>query len=363
MTTNAHSLRYPRRVLQRFFLDGVGRLILAVFTRLHVEGLENIPKTGPVILAANHVSVPEPMLLAILPKRQVELIGASDIVYEPFYKIVTDAYGYIHMDRGSLDRENLRNAIGILEQGGILGIFPEGGTWSPGRMVVHPGVAMLSERCQAPVVPVGFSGFNDSMGRIVRLERPRLTMRVGKPLPPMNFQDSPLPRKEALNAYAQEIMQAIRPLINDEDYQIYPVESLYSMSIQLGDEELADFPGQAGLAQFLHQRIIVETLAINLHLGTATLYSTPENPQRQNSVFLRAMEDIIKYLEEKPTFFQFRMGKDLGEQTIRAILALRELLLKAQMNGQTVYIHSQVEHHFRDGRVELEKNDYEVLPD
>jgi len=74
-------IAYPRFQIRRTILNVLSRGLLRLFSKLSVSGLENIPKEGPVILAGNHVSTLEPMLMATLPKRLVELLGAGDIPF------------------------------------------------------------------------------------------------------------------------------------------------------------------------------------------------------------------------------------------------------------------------------------------
>ena len=158
-TSDTLEIAYPRYRFRRTILNLLGRVLLRLLTRLQVQGMENLPAEGPVILAGNHLSNLEPMLMAVLPNRPVELIGAGDLPFVGLIDQIVDFYGYIPVKRGSLDRNAMNKALGVLNQGGVLGIYPEGGIWNPGHMRAQVGVSWLSHKTQAPVVPIGFSGF------------------------------------------------------------------------------------------------------------------------------------------------------------------------------------------------------------
>lgn len=187
---NPDRIPYPRfqvrRRITRFFTRGLMRLL----TRITVEGIDNIPSEGPVILAGNHAAYIEPVLMTMMPKRIVEPIGAGDIPFDGILDSLVGFYGFIPVNRGNLDRTALNRAISVLQQGGVIGIFPEGGTWEPGRMVPQPGAAMLSLRTGATVVPIGFSGLNGALKSALQLKRPKLLMRVGEPIPALKANGS-----------------------------------------------------------------------------------------------------------------------------------------------------------------------------
>jgi 1-acyl-sn-glycerol-3-phosphate acyltransferase len=183
------TLPYPRRRVARFVLRGAARLLIALLTRLKVLGMENFPRSGPLILAGNHVGVMEAVLMAALSPRQVEFLGTGDIPFDPNYARIVEAYGLIPINRGNLDRDAIQKSVDVLRQGGVLGIFPEGGIWDPARMEAQLGVALISQRANAPVLPIGFGGMRGALVNALKLKRPRLEMRVGELIPPATTPD------------------------------------------------------------------------------------------------------------------------------------------------------------------------------
>ena len=128
------AIKYPRRVVIRKILLAIARVIIKLLTHFEVTGLENIPKTGPLILAGNHVASLEALLMAAYSPRLVEFLGTGDIPFDSAYAWITKLYGLIPVNRGNLDREALKKASDVLLQKGVLGIFPEGGIWNPAQM-------------------------------------------------------------------------------------------------------------------------------------------------------------------------------------------------------------------------------------
>ena len=122
-----YSIPYPRFRVRRTLMRLLTRALLRLLTRVKIEGLENIPDEGPVILAGNHVAVLEAVLMTVIPKRLVEPIGAGDMPFEGIFDKIVTYYGYIPINRGNLDRKGMNQALDVLKQGGMVGIFPEGG--------------------------------------------------------------------------------------------------------------------------------------------------------------------------------------------------------------------------------------------
>ncbi len=145
-------------------LAGAVRLGLAGLTRVRVEGaIDEIPRTGPVIVAANHSSNLDVPVLgsSLMPKlgRRLQWLGKRELFDWPVIGWIARNGGVHAVDRGAADVEAFRIATRILEDGHALFVFPEGtrsrdGTLGEGR----DGVSVLALRTGAPIVPVGVSG-------------------------------------------------------------------------------------------------------------------------------------------------------------------------------------------------------------
>ena len=164
-------------------------LMLRLGQRLTVEGLKNIPATGPAIICPNHLSVHDStVLLGVLP-RMTRFIGKDEYVKDWTTRFMFLALGNIPVDRSDSDSGHaaLDAATAVLEQGDLFGIFPEGTRSRDG--LLHKGktgAARLALRTGAPLIPVGLKG-TDEMQKptdpitVMRFGKD-ITVRIGKPI-------------------------------------------------------------------------------------------------------------------------------------------------------------------------------------
>jgi 1-acyl-sn-glycerol-3-phosphate acyltransferase len=125
--------------------------------RMRVEGAGNVPGSGPVILAANHRSNMDPVLLAAAVRRPVTFMAKAELFVGPL-RWLLQAIEQFPVRRGGIDREALRECAAVLGRGSVLGLFPEG-TRGDGRFSsIHPGIAYLVVRQRCPIVPVAIFG-------------------------------------------------------------------------------------------------------------------------------------------------------------------------------------------------------------
>jgi len=186
----------------RLTVGGLGlaaRIGTQVFTRVRVEGdLDAIPAEGPEILAANHVSNLDGVLLggwviARVPRR-IHWLGKREMFELPIVREVLHNYGVHPVDRSGADIEAFRTAQGILEAGQALLIFPEGTRSRDGSLQkARDGLAMLALRTGAPIVPIGVAD-TDKVWPKDRKPRPWPGARTGP---------TPRPRTRAGTARAR----------------------------------------------------------------------------------------------------------------------------------------------------------------
>ena len=131
--------------------------LMRTWFRIRLGGEEHIPEVGPVILASNHRSNMDPVLLASAVRRPVAFMAKAELFVGPLGWIMRWV-GQFPVRRGGIDREALRRTDAVLARGSMLGLFPEG-TRGDGRFAsVHPGLAYIVVRQQCPVVPVAIFG-------------------------------------------------------------------------------------------------------------------------------------------------------------------------------------------------------------
>jgi 1-acyl-sn-glycerol-3-phosphate acyltransferase len=125
-------------------MRSLGRALLPVLTRTTIRGQEHFPEGGPLLVVGNHVAAMEVVLMVVYAPWQIELLGPGDLPPPPWMHAVAGLYGYTPIRRGSADRDALRKALDVLEQGGVVGIFPGGGIRSSAFVVrQRPGHAGL----------------------------------------------------------------------------------------------------------------------------------------------------------------------------------------------------------------------------
>lgn len=212
------SMPYPRRKLMRLILKWLSAVAFKLVSDLRVEGTENLPSSGPVILAGNHFHFADPVALLHICDRQVEFVGGFRFPNAPaIVKFLPSLWGYLPVHRGGYSRQSLEMASKVLEQGGVLGIFPEGGAWAQTLRPPRSGVGFLATRNETVIVPVALEGFH----RLFKERRPKLLIRIGKPLGPFNqFQESGSHQK-AYRAVGNSVMEAIAEMLPEDARGVY----------------------------------------------------------------------------------------------------------------------------------------------
>jgi 1-acyl-sn-glycerol-3-phosphate acyltransferase len=308
----------------------LGRLVLPAAFRLHITGRENFPRKGPLIVVGNHVAAMEAPLMVVYAPWQVELVGAADIPHEKITEFVMWYFGFIPVRRGHVDRSAMDKALGVLHQGGVIGIFPEGGVWSAGKMRPQTGVAWLSYRGRAPVLPMGFGGTLGALGAALRLQRPHLQMNVGRPLPAASPPPG-RPRKQYLEEYSLQVMEAVRDLIPAEEREHESVvDERFELEVAVkdGDGEWIDPPEDVqirqdvALARLLHNPVSLKVFQENLRLNVESLQNIAAVDDGR--VIADAVKRVLNYLQEdNPYFLAYRFGPQEAE---RMQMGLEELL-------------------------------------
>ncbi len=172
-----------------------------------------MPEQGPVILAANHLSILDPIVIGAGIRRPVSFLARADVFRLPLLSWLLPRLYAIAVERGTGDLSAIKGAIRALERGMAFGIFPEGTRSRNGRLQrLKTGVASIAFRTGSPVVPVAVVGTEEAwpVGRkLFRLRRP-VRVVYGEPIP--------VPRKskvshQELENLTQEIEARVRELL------------------------------------------------------------------------------------------------------------------------------------------------------
>lgn len=212
-----------------FMKNLVAGPILRTVFRPWVIGAENLPKTGPVILASNHLSVIDSVFLPLVLDRRVTFLAKSDYyttrgIKGWAIKTFLKATGMLPIDRsgGQASEASLRTGLGVLAKGDVLGIYPEG-TRSPDAKLYRgrTGVARMVLEGDVPVVPVAMVDTELIMpiGTKIPTVR-RLGVILGKPLDFSRF-DGLEGDRFILRSITDEIVYEIRALSGQEYEDVY----------------------------------------------------------------------------------------------------------------------------------------------
>lgn len=182
------------------------RALFAVFLRLRVEGAENIPREGPLVIASNHLSLLDPPVIGTAATRKVHFMAKQEL----FVPVLGDIYrilGAFPVRRGGADRAAIKHGIDILQSSQVLAIFPEGTRSKTGRLgKAEPGALMMASKARAAIVPCCVIGTDfQRQGRLW----PKVTVRFGKP---MLFPADATVNKEFLHNMTDELMRRIAEL-------------------------------------------------------------------------------------------------------------------------------------------------------
>ncbi|MDI6799667.1 MAG: lysophospholipid acyltransferase family protein [Actinomycetota bacterium] len=133
----------------------LNKLIFKTLFRLKVEGRKNIPKTGHFVVVANHESLLDGFVLAAAIERQITFMAAAFLFKKPFVGWFLKQIGAIPVKKEGQNLAGLKRALGVLERGGVIGIFPEGGIFETD---LYFGAAYLAARSGVALLPASIIG-------------------------------------------------------------------------------------------------------------------------------------------------------------------------------------------------------------
>jgi 1-acyl-sn-glycerol-3-phosphate acyltransferase len=194
---------------------GIVALVARVLFRPSVTGAENIPLTGPVLIAPIHRSNVDFALTLFISKRKVFFMAKDSLFRVPVLGTLITHLGAFPVKRGSADRESMTLSEDVLRQGHALVLFPEG-TRKEGRAVapLHDGAMFVAARTGATIVPVGIGGSDRAMPKGAKLPRfARIRIVVGAPIaPPMS---EGRVARSALAAKSEELRSALEAVYHE----------------------------------------------------------------------------------------------------------------------------------------------------
>jgi 1-acyl-sn-glycerol-3-phosphate acyltransferase len=197
--------------------------LLLAYYRIRVEGLENVPKKGPAIIAANHLSFLDSFFIPLLIKRRkVTYLAKADYFKSWKTAWFFNMVGQIPVERDdkAKSQKALETGLQVLSEGKLLGIYPEGTRSPDGKLYRgRTGVARLALAANVPIIPAGLIGSDDVMPKTSKFPRLKpgikAKVRFGKPIDVSRFAGRERDRL-ALRSLTDELMFEIMQLSGQE---------------------------------------------------------------------------------------------------------------------------------------------------
>jgi len=230
-------------------VKGVLTPILRVCFRVKVEGRENLPAHGPVILASNHRSFLDSIFLPLVLRRRVTFVAKAEYFDDPKTAWFFRGVGQIPIRRegGSASERALASATEVLRDGGVFGIYPEGTRTRDGLLHRgHTGVARLSLRTGTAIVPVGLIGTDEVQPVDSRLPKLFKTVRIrfGEPIELGHYEGRHDDRL-ALRDVTDEVMFEIQALSGYEYEDTYATKRAEDVPVDIAHIATLDETQQA----------------------------------------------------------------------------------------------------------------------
>lgn len=214
MSIDPEAITYPRRRAIRQTLRALIRAAFAALSDFQVAGKENLPKEGPLLIVGNHFSFLDPVALIGAMPYPLEFIGGTMMPNAPgAVSWLARVYGVLPVNRGSVSRDTLRASRRVLQQKGVLGIFPEAGSWASVLRPARPGAAFLATAAEARILPVGLDGLTEFFPRLRKGRRPQVRLRIGRPFGPFFVSERGESDRQRLTEIGHEMMRRIAELI------------------------------------------------------------------------------------------------------------------------------------------------------
>lgn len=186
------------------FVKFVFKLYFSLFNKVSVQGSENIPESGGLILCPNHIHWLDPLLIGSYVKRDVYFMAKVELFKNNFFAIILKGIHAFPVKRGKGDISAIKYSFKVIRNGNVLGLFPEGTRSKNGRLLpAEPGVALIAIKTGALILPVRITGSYKAFSKI--------HITIGKPISYSGYSDKKLSMEE-IDELSQNIMKELAKL-------------------------------------------------------------------------------------------------------------------------------------------------------
>lgn len=194
------------------FARSLSRYYLTTYHEFRVEGAENVPAEGGAIFASNHASFFDPPALAVATPRILTFLARKSLFNNPIFAKAIRVLNAIPVDQENPDMTGLKNIIRQLRLGEMVVLFPEGSrTWDGELQPGQPGIGLVIEKSEVPVVPARFFGMHEAWprGAAPNPFQP-VQLVIGKPFVPTSPETDKRKRYQDLSNQIMEAIAAIQ---------------------------------------------------------------------------------------------------------------------------------------------------------
>jgi 1-acyl-sn-glycerol-3-phosphate acyltransferase len=195
----------------------LSRTVLTWGFNYRYEGGNNVPRTGPALLLANHQSFLDPMIAGCPFRRHICFLARKTLFRNRFFGALIRRCSAIPVDQEGVAKEGLKAILDVLKAGQAVLVFPEGERTHIGAVQpLKPGILLLIKRISAPIVPIGIAGAFDALPRTRHWPKfspfflpttgADIAVSIGKPIPAERYRD--MPRDQVLIELREELMRA-----------------------------------------------------------------------------------------------------------------------------------------------------------
>ena len=194
----------------------LARIVLTIPTillwRVRAIGLENVPKTGPIVLAPNHFSQMDHFFVGVYLRRKIRFMAKSQLFGPPVLTYIYKHGGVFPVRRGHHDEEAFETVRQLLDQGEMLLVYAEGGRSRSQQLgQPKPGIGRIALETGVPIVPVAIKG-SERARQWKKLRFPKVTVQFGEPL---SFAVEATPNRERQMEVATEVFGRVREMHED----------------------------------------------------------------------------------------------------------------------------------------------------